>query len=134
LDRVPTRQADMKPWEMLLSESQERMLIVVKKGREKDIEDIFRKWDIHCAHIGEVTKDPHLKFYMHGDLVADMPAESLVLGGGAPVYTREYRPPAYLQQIQEFDPGHYPVPGDLKSMARELVSLPTIASKRWIYD
>lgn len=134
LDRVPTRQADMKPWEMLLSESQERMLIVVKKGREKDIEEIFKKWDIHCAQIGEVTKDTQLKFYMHGELVADLPAESLVLGGGAPVYHRSFHPPAYLKEIEAFDISQYPAPLDLKSAAEQLVSIPTIASKRWIYD
>lgn len=134
LDRVPTRQADMKAWEMLLSESQERMLIVVEKGREKVIEAIFEKWDIPCAHIGEVTRDPNLQFYMNGEKVAEMPAESLVLGGGAPVYTREYHPPTYLKEIEAYDPSHYPVPQDLKAMARKLISLPTIASKRWIYD
>lgn len=134
LDRVPTRQADMKAWEMLLSESQERMLIVVEKGREKVIEAIFEKWDIPCAHIGEVTRDPNLQFYMNGEKVAEMPAESLVLGGGAPVYTREYHPPTYLKEIEAFDPSLYPVPQDLKAMARKLISLPTIASKRWIYD
>src|ERR1700712_4600296 len=90
LDKVPTRQANMKPWEMLLSESQERMLIVIKKGHEAEVQQIFDKWDIHCVQIGEVTTEKNLKYYMNGELVADVPAESLVLGGGAPIYTREY--------------------------------------------
>ena len=134
LDRVPTRQANMKPWEMLLSESQERMLIVVKKGREEEIQRVFDKWDIHCVQIGEVTKEQRLKYYMHGELVADVPGESLVLGGGAPVYTREYSEPAYFKEIAAFNPADVAVPSDLKATAWELVQLPNIASKRWIWE
>lgn len=134
LDRVPTRQDNMKPWEMLLSESQERMLIVVKKGREAEIQQVFDKWDIHCVQIGEVTADTNLKYYMNGELVADVPAASLVLGGGAPVYEREYREPAYFEQIRAFNPDSVSIPGDLKTVAYELVQLPSIASKRWVYD
>ncbi|MCF8451400.1 MAG: phosphoribosylformylglycinamidine synthase subunit PurL [Taibaiella sp.] len=134
LDKVPTRQDNMKPWEMLLSESQERMLIVVKKGRESEVQAIFDKWDIHCEEIGVVTKDTNLKYYMNGELVADVPAESLVLGGGAPVYEREYSEPAYFQEINKFNPESIPVPADLKGVAYELIQLPNIASKHWIYD
>lgn len=134
LDKVPTRQDNMKPWEMLLSESQERMLIVVKKGREAEVQQIFDKWDIHCVQIGEVTTDTNLKYYMNGELVADVPAESLVLGGGAPIYTREYHEPGYLTEIAKFDPSSIAVPADLKGVAYELIQLPNIASKHWIYD
>jgi len=134
LDKVPTRQANMKAWEMLLSESQERMLVVIKKGREQEIQKIFDKWDIHCVQIGEVTKDKNIKFYMHGELVGDVPAESLVLGGGAPVYEREYSEPKYFAQIKAFNPDSIPVPTDLKEVAFELVQLPNIASKKWIYE
>ncbi len=134
LDRVPTRQADMKPWEMLLSESQERMLIVVKKGEEAAIQRVFDKWDIHCVQIGEVTTEPRLKYYMNGELIADVPAESLVLGGGAPVYTREYTEPAYFSEVRSFRPDDIAVPADLKSVAYDLVQLPNIASKRWIWE
>lgn len=134
LDKVPTRQDNMLPWEMLLSESQERMLIVVKKGREAEVQEIFDKWDIHCEQIGEVTKDTNLKYYMNGELVADVPAESLVLGGGAPVYTRETKVPKYFDDISAFDVNNVPVPEDLKAVAKQLVQLPTIASKRWVYD
>jgi len=134
LDRVPTRQANMKPWEMLLSESQERMLVVVQKGKEAEVQKIFDKWDIHCVNIGEVTTDRQIKFYMNGELVADVNAESMVLGGGAPVYEREYREPAYLQQVNAFNPETISIPADLKSVALELVQLPSIASKRWVYD
>jgi phosphoribosylformylglycinamidine synthase II len=134
LDKVPTRQANMKPWEMLLSESQERMLIVVKKGREADVQKIFDKWDIHCVQIGEVTTDKNLKYYMNGELIADVPGESLVLGGGAPIYTREYEEPKYFEEIKKFDINSVAVPADLKDVAFQLVQLPTIASKRWVYD
>lgn len=134
LDKVPTRQANMKPWEMLLSESQERMLVVVEKGKEALVQAIFDKWDIHCVNIGEVTTDKNLKYYMNGELVADVPAESMVLGGGAPVYSREYSEPAYMAQINAFDADTITVPADLKAVAYELVQLPSIASKRWIYD
>jgi len=134
LDKVPTRQANMKPWEMLLSESQERMLIVVKKGREAEVQKIFDKWDIHCVQIGEVTTNPNLKYYMNGELVADVPAESLVLGGGAPVYERSYSEPGYFKEIAKFDPNSIAVPADLKEVAYQLIQLPNIASKRWIYE
>ena len=134
LDKVPTRQKNMKPWEMLLSESQERMLIVVKKGEEKAVLSIFDKWDIHCEEIGVVTKDKNLKFYMNGELVADLPAESMVLGGGAPIYEREYTEPTYFKQRDEFHIDQVSEPSDYKALAKEIVALPNIASKRFIYN
>ncbi len=134
LDKVPTRQANMKAWEMLLSESQERMLIVIKKGQEAEVQRIFDKWDIHCVQIGEVTTDKNLKYYMNGELVADVPAESMVLGGGAPVYDREYTTPKYLAEIAKFNINNVPVPADLRDIAYQLVQLPNIASKKWIYE
>jgi len=134
LDKVPTRQANMKPWEMLLSESQERMLIVLRKGEDEAVKKIFEKWDIHCEQIGEVTTDKNLKFYMNGELIADVPAESMVLGGGAPVYDREYTEPAYFEQINAFDPNSIAEPVELKDTAYALIQLPNIASKRWIYE
>src|SRR5580658_5892162 len=91
LDKVPARQQNMKAWEILLSESQERMLMVVKKGKENLVSDIFEKWDLPCAKIGEVTGDGLLRFFMDGELAAEIPAVELVLGGGAPQYAREVR-------------------------------------------
>jgi phosphoribosylformylglycinamidine synthase len=134
LDKVPMRQENMKPFEILLSESQERMLIVVEKGREKVVEDVFDKWDLNCAIIGEVTDTKRLHYYMHGELVADVPADDLVLGGGAPVYNREYREPAYYQENLKFTLDSVPEPTDLKAVAQHLVSHPNIASKRWVTD
>ncbi|MBS1750932.1 MAG: phosphoribosylformylglycinamidine synthase subunit PurL [Bacteroidetes bacterium] len=133
LDKVPMRQQNMKAWELLLSESQERMLMIVKKGREKEVLEVFEKWDLPCSQIGEVTDGGMLQFYMHGELEAEVPAESLVLGGGAPVYEREYREPKYFAEIKKFEPASIPVPKDLKAVAEKIITIPNIASKRWIY-
>lgn len=133
LDKVPTRQQNMKTWELLLSESQERMLMVVEKGKEQLVLDVFEKWDLPCSEIGEVTDDGLLKFYMHGVLEAELPAHELVLGGGAPQYTREYSEPKYFQKVKEFDAAAIPVPDDLKAVAEQLVQIPNIASKRVVY-
>jgi len=134
LDKVPTRQDGMEPWEILLSESQERMLVVVDKGREADVEAIFEKWDIHCEAIGVVTEGPYVRYFWHGEKLAEIPAESLVLGGGAPVYYRETREPAYYSEYQNFDMDMIPCPEDLQSIAMQLAGLPNIASKRWVYE
>ncbi len=133
LDKVPKRQQNMKAWELLLSESQERMLMIVHKGREAEVKKIFDKWDLPCEEIGEVTDDGMLRFYMHDTLEAELPAESLVLGGGAPVYDREYREPAYMEKVRAFKASDIPVPTDLRAVAGKLVAIPNIASKRWIY-
>jgi phosphoribosylformylglycinamidine synthase II len=134
LDKVPTRQSNMQSWEILLSESQERMLIVVKKGREKDVQKIFDKWDLNCTLIGEVTRGNSLQFYMHEELVAEVPAEELVLGGGAPVYEREYAPPKYYSENKKFNIDDVEEPQDLNEVAKFLLAHPNIASKRWVYN
>lgn len=134
LDKVPTRQENMKPWEILLSESQERMLIVVKKGMEAEVEKVFAKWDLNCVQIGEVTTTGVLDYYMNNLLVASAPAESLVLGGGAPVYEREYKEPAYYAENKKFDIASVAPPEELKEVARLLTKQLNIASKRWIFE
>ncbi len=134
LNKVPTRQANMHAWEILLSESQERMLIVVKKGREKEVEKIFEKWDLNCAIIGEVTKGNRLHFFMGNELVADVPAEELVLGGGAPVYQREYSQPKYFNENKKFDINDVEEPEDLTEVSKFLLGHPNIASKRWVFN
>lgn len=134
LDKVPTRQQGMQPYELLLSESQERMLVVVKKGQEKIIEKIFEKWDLPCADIGRVTTDGRLKFYFEGELVADLIADHLVLGGGAPQYERAYSEPAYYSEAKKFNPASVAQPKDYSEVAHFLISHPNIASKRWIYN
>lgn len=134
LDKVPTRQQNMHAFEILLSESQERMLIVAKKGEEDKLIKVFDKWDLECELIGEVTGDGRLVFVKDGIEVVNVPSESLVLGGGAPVYDREYTAPAYLEKIKAFDAGSIPVPQDLKSVSKKITTNPTVASKRWIYE
>jgi len=133
LDKVPTRQQNMKAWELLLSESQERMLMVVEKGKEAQVLAVFEKWDLSCSNIGEVTSDGLLNFYMHGVLEASLPAYELVLGGGAPQYTREYKAPAYLAKVNAFDMSSVADTTNLQESVKQLVQIPNIASKRWIY-
>ncbi len=133
LDLVPTRQQNMHAWEILLSESQERMLVVVKKGREKEIQDIFDKWDLECCEIGEVTDTGRIEFFRHGEMVADVPADPLVLGGGAPVYDREYSRPKYMDDIRSIDPPKV-ADKELISIANKIITSPNIASKKWVYE
>lgn len=132
LSKVPTRQAHMKDWEILLSESQERMLIVCKPGQEEKIKAVFDKWDLPCERIGETTAGGLLEYYYEGELVAEAPAETLVLGGGAPVYVREQKAPAYLKLIEKFEPGNVKLPADFKTAAQKLWNSPNLASKNWI--
>lgn len=133
LEKVPTRQKNMKAWELLLSESQERMLMVVEKGKEAEVISVFEKWDLPCSEIGEVTGDGILNFYMKGVLEASLPAYELVLGGGAPQYSRDTKEPAYLQKVKAFNPDNIEVPADLKAVAEQLVVIPNIASKKYVY-
>lgn len=136
LDKVPLRQENMQPFEILISESQERMLLVVEKGKEAEIEAIFDKWDLNCSQIGEVTGTGILRFLILDDTVAKVPAESLVLGGGAPVYIREYKEPAYFAKYQEFDINHIPdiKDAEIPKIAKFLLAHPNICSKKWVYE
>ena len=134
LDKVPTRQVDMKDWEILLSESQERMLVVVKKGKEDIVNAIFDKWDLSCEEIGVVTKGERVRYFMHGELVGDLPCRDLVLGGGAPVYHREWSEPAYYQEWKKFNIESIEQPSDLVKIAKFLTGHENIASKRWVYE
>ena len=134
LDKVPTRQENMQPFEILLSESQERMLIVVEKGREAEVQAVFDKWDLNCVQIGEVTDTKRLVYYRHGEMVADVPADDLVLGGGAPVYEREYKEPAYFAENKKFNIDQVAEPENLKAVADHLIAHPNIASKRWVTE
>src|SRR5919112_1201096 len=128
LSRVPTRQKNMKAWELLLSESQERMLIVIEKGKEDSVLNIFEKWDLPCSQIATVTDTGFLEFYMNDQLEGLLNAESLVLGGGAPQNDREYQEPEYFKKIKAFNPLTIPVPDDLKSVAKKLIQIPNIAN------
>ncbi|MEY4309459.1 MAG: hypothetical protein RL422_1662 [Bacteroidota bacterium] len=134
LSKVPTRQPNMQPFEILLSESQERMLIVVEKGREDEAKRIFDKWDLNCEQIGTVTDTKRLEFYQDGVLVADVPADDLVLGGGAPVYHREYKEPAYFQEFKKFkiDSVADLPKEELPKALNFMMNHPNIASKKWV--
>jgi phosphoribosylformylglycinamidine synthase len=134
LDLVPTRQDNMLPYEILLSESQERMLVVVQKGQEAVVKRIFDKWDLHAEEIGVVTDSDRVRYFMHGELVGDVPAESLVLGGGAPVYEREYKEPAYYSEYKKFSIDQVEQPENLKEVAFALLQHPNIASKNWVTE
>ena len=128
---VPQRETGMTPYEIMLSESQERMLLVVKRGREAEVERVFEKWDLHAVRIGEVTTDGRLRVKHHGDVVADIPSTALT--DEAPRYTRPMAEPAYLAEAQRLslaDLGAPPPPGDV---FRRLLASPNIASKRWVY-
>jgi len=134
LDKVPTRQPNMKDWEILLSESQERMLVVVKKGKEDIVNNIFDKWDLSCEEIGVVTKGDRVRYFMNDKLVADVPCHDLVLGGGAPVYHREWKEPSYFQEWKKFNIDSIKQPENLVEIAKFLAGHENIASKRWIYE
>jgi phosphoribosylformylglycinamidine synthase len=136
LDDVPLRQDDMQPFEILLSESQERMLVVVAQGQEALVESIFEKWDLHAVSIGVVTQGNQLRYFKGGHLIAEVPADTLVLGGGAPVYDREYAEPAWFADAQAWDAASVPVPSlaEVKGIAEQLIELPNIASKRWVWE
>ncbi len=136
LDKVPMRQPDMKGWELLLSESQERMLVIIEKGREREVETILEKWDLTYAHIGMVTDTERVRYFMGDVLEADIPAQSLVLGGGAPVYKRTWKDPEYLKEIAAFnlDAVADVTMDEAKAAALRLCNEPNIASKRWIYE
>jgi phosphoribosylformylglycinamidine synthase II len=134
LDKVPARETGMSAYELMLSESQERMLVVVEKGREAEVRALFEKWDLHAEIVGEVIEENRLLISYRGKLVADVPPYSLVLGGGAPVYIREAREPEYLAEVRPLDIGTVPEPADLSQVLLKLMASPDIASKRWVYE
>ncbi len=134
LDLVPTREAHMSAYEIMLSESQERMLIVARPENEQTIVDVFKKWDLHCVTIGRVTDDGLVRVFHHGEKKAEVPAETCVLGGGAPVYIRETAVPAYLSTTRSFDLSSLPPPANMLDSIYALLQSPNIASKRWVYE
>lgn len=132
LGEVPLRETDMTPYEIMLSESQERMLVVAKKGREDRVREICEKWELKVKVIGRVTSGPNLTVRHKGEVVAEVSAESLVLGGGAPVYHREAQRPAYLDALHAFDLQGLPEPEDCGKVLQDLLASPNIASKEWV--
>jgi phosphoribosylformylglycinamidine synthase II len=128
---VPQRETGMTPYEIMLSESQERMLLVAKKGREAEVEQIFGKWDLHAVRIGEVTTDGRLRVRNKGDIVADIPNKALT--DDAPRYQRPLAEPAYLQDARQLELATLGPPPPSPAVFRQLLASPGIASKRWVY-
>lgn len=134
LDKVPLREEGMSAYEIMLSESQERMLCVVKKGYEDRVSEVFEKWDLHCEIIGEVINDNKLFINYKGKLEAELPPFDLVLGGGAPVYVREQKEPSYIKEKRKFDISSLSEPRDIQETFLKVFSSPNIASKRWVFE
>jgi phosphoribosylformylglycinamidine synthase II len=134
LNKVPLREDGMSAYEIMLSESQERMLVVVKKGNEEKVKEIFSKWDLHCEIIGEVTDDQKLIIYYEGEKKAEIVPNDLVLGGAAPVYIRDTKEPAYLDQTRHFDLKSVTEPDSIAEAFERILASPNIASKRWVYE
>ena len=134
LDNVPVRESEMTAYEIMLSESQERMLLVVQKGYEEQVKAIFEKWDLHSVVIGEVTDDGLVSIFKEGELKAKVPAESLVLGGGAPIYVREAVEPGYLRNRKSIDFHSLEMIRDFGGSIKTLLASPNIASKRWVFE
>jgi phosphoribosylformylglycinamidine synthase len=128
---VPQRESGMTPYEIMLSESQERMLMVVKQGREAEVEQIFEKWDLHAVRVGEVTTDGKLRVKNRGEVVAEIPNGALT--DEAPVYRRPMAEPAYLKEVRQLSFASLGKPAAPAEVFRRLLASPTIASKRWVY-
>jgi len=134
LSKVPLRESDMSAYEIMLSESQERMLVVGKKGKEKEIFEVFGKWDLHCEIIGEVADNGILEIEYYDEKKAIIPAYDLVLGGGAPVYYRDTKKPVYIDELQSEDLKKLIEVSDLENAFLKVFSSPNIVSKRWVYE
>lgn len=134
LDKVPAREDGMTAYELLLSESQERMLVVAEKGREQEVIDVYEKWDLHGVVIGEVVDGDKVTYMKDGEIKGQIPAEHLVLGGGAPQYIRETKKPAYLEETQNFDIDSLSLPMDHSETIKKLLNSPNIASKKWVHE
>lgn len=134
IDKVPVREEGMTPYEILLSESQERMLVCVKKGNEARVTEIFDKWGLDSTIIGEVTDTKMMDVRLNGETVCCVPSDHLVLGGGAPVYKRETKRPAYLDKLHEINLNDYPLDRDWNQTLLQLLAAPNICRKGWVYD
>jgi phosphoribosylformylglycinamidine synthase len=134
IDRVPVRESGMTPYEILLSESQERMLVCVKHGNEHRVKEIFDKWGLDSETIGYVTCGNRMVVKYHGEIVSDIPSDSLVLGGGAPVYVREQIRPAYVNELNTLDLNSIPQHRDWNETLVTLLGSPNICHKGWVFE
>jgi phosphoribosylformylglycinamidine synthase II len=129
---VPTREANMTPYEIMLSESQERMLLYVQAGREEEVARVFRKWGLNAVVIGRVIEEPVVRVRHRGEVVAEVPPDYLTTQ--CPTYTLQADEPAYLREAQRLELAEVPVPDDMNAVLLALLESPTIASKRWVYE
>ena len=134
IDKVPRREPNMNAYELLLSESQERMLVVIEKGFDKELSEIFEKWDLDCTQIGFVNDTGMIEVYEDGELICEVPSESLVLGGGAPQYDMPSSEPSYFKNANHFDIQNLEENTDYNQSLLKLLSSPNITSKKWIYN
>jgi phosphoribosylformylglycinamidine synthase len=134
LSKVPLRENEMTAYEIMLSESQERMLVVAKKGYEDKIIEVFEKWDLNCEIIGEVIDEDLVDAEYNGEVKVKVPAYNLVLGGGAPVYYREKKRPSYLDEKHAFDFTKVPEPDNIEETFLKVFSSPNIVSKKWVFE
>ncbi|EMT38330.1 phosphoribosylformylglycinamidine synthase II [Thermoanaerobacter thermohydrosulfuricus WC1] len=132
LDKVPLREEGMTPYEIMLSESQERMLVVVKKGKEEDVQKIFKKWGLNAATIGKITDDGMIRVIKDGKIVAEVPAKSLT--EDAPQYVREEEVPKWQEEVKKLDINEVKPPEDMNKVLKDVISSLNIASKEWIYS
>ena len=128
---VPHRESGMTPYEIMLSESQERMLAIVQKGREDEVASVFKKWGLNAVVIGHVTDDGLVRVRHHGEVVAEVPAKSLA--DECPTYQLEADEPAYIAAVRSRDAGDVPA-GDCSQALLNLLARPTVASKRWVWE
>ena len=133
LDKVPLREDSMNAYEIMLSESQERMLVVIEQGFDKELNAIFEKWELDCTRVGEVTDTGMLEVYHRGNKVAEIPSEELVLGGGAPQYDMPVREPAYFSEINNFTIDAIQEEEDYNKTLLTLLSTPNITSKQFVF-
>lgn len=134
LNEVPLREEDMSAYEIMLSESQERMLVIAKKGNEEKIKEIFAKWDLNCEIVGEVIDEEKLIVNYNGEKKAEINPQELALGGNVPVYYRDSKEPKYLEETRKFDLKSLPEPDSIGDVFEKIFSSPNIASKHWVYD
>ena len=134
IDLVPVRETGMIPYEILLSESQERMLVCVKKGREAEVTEVFDKWGLDSTIIGQVTNDGQMTVRLNGEIVSQVPSWDLVLGGGAPVYKRETRKPAYIDELKNFDINTIPTRQPWNDTLLTMLSSPNLCHKGWVFE
>ncbi|MEN6296034.1 MAG: phosphoribosylformylglycinamidine synthase subunit PurL [Chloroherpetonaceae bacterium] len=134
LDKVPLRENEMSAYEIMLSESQERMLLVIEKGKDAQAQKIADKWDVPLTQVGEVIEEEILKISRNGKLVINVPTQSLVLGGGAPQYDRDSKKPSYLDQLNAYDFNNLEIKFTNEELFWKLLNSPTIASKKWVFE